>query len=320
MARILNRLIGHSDLMDSLHRASSTGRLASALLFAGPGGVGKKLAAQALAQSLICEKSNGAEACGECASCLRVEKGQSENLLLVEPESAQIKIEQSRDIIRWLSLQKMGRSRIVIIDQAHLLNPQAANSLLKSLEEPPTGTYFILITPLIAAVLPTIRSRSQLVRFGPLSKSEIRKVIGEEADEWVVEASLGSIEAARKMMDDRDSYLEIEGATLNFLNIASERFPGEEIQNLRDLIKDKASQSFMTSLIQSVIRDAYLMRGGQKPRGAAKWNSLSSKISVFSNSALESLSQRALLIEKDLSANVDRGLILENFAIQWRER
>ncbi|MEK7357797.1 MAG: DNA polymerase III subunit, partial [Bdellovibrionota bacterium] len=216
MARLLDRLQGHGSVLKPLIEAAARERLAPTLIFNGPSGVGKRLAALALAQSLVCEKSRDA-ACGECGGCLRIERGQSESLLVIEPDGAQIKIEQARDVLQFISLRALGRARVIVIDQAHLLGPQAANALLKSLEEPPSGTYFILVTPLASAILPTIRSRSQLVRFAPLDVKSLRAVLGANADEWVLRSARGSVETARRMMEDRAEFHEIETATRAYL-------------------------------------------------------------------------------------------------------
>src|SRR5690606_28241588 len=96
-------------------------------------------------------------------------------LLEVEPQGANIKIEQARQIVKFVELAHTG-ARAVILNDAHLLNAHAANSLLKTLEEPPAKTWFFLIAPSAAAVLPTLRSRSQLIRFGALSKEAIQKL------------------------------------------------------------------------------------------------------------------------------------------------
>lgn len=301
MARLTEQLKGHHDTLKPLIDAAANDRLASTLLFAGPSGIGKKLAAMALAQSLVCERSKTG-ACGDCGSCLRIERGQSESLMVVEPAGAQIKIEQARDVLQFITLQKLGRSRIVIIDQAHLMGPQAANALLKSLEEPPSGTYFILVTSMAASVLATIRSRSQLVRFKPLSDVDLRAILGKEADAWVLASAQGSVEIAKRLLEERADYEELETATGAYINAAVQRFPGEEIAALKELMKERSTHGFVASLLQGVVRDALK---GQSP--------------AFQNvppRKLEVLAQRSLEFESDLARNVDRGLVLETFAVE----
>ena len=207
------QLEGHQLTLKPLVEAAAESRLAGTMLFAGPSGVGKRFGALALAQALICETPLSSRAdgsgCGACGPCMRVASRQSESLMMVEPDGAQIKIEQARDVLQFITLQKLGRARIVIIDQAHLLGPQSGNALLKSLEEPPAGTYFILVTHLPNSILATLRSRSQLVRFKPLSTEQLSKIIG-STDEWILSAANGSVEKAKQMVDDRGEYEAIE--------------------------------------------------------------------------------------------------------------
>lgn len=318
MARLLDKLQGHTDTLKPLIEAAARDRLAPTMIFAGPSGIGKKLAALALAQSLVCERSREG-ACGECGGCLRIEKQQSESLLVVEPDGAQIKIEQARDVLQFISLRSLGRARVIIIDQAHQLGPQAANALLKSLEEPPTSTFFILVTSLASALLPTIRSRSQLVRFRPLELKELRAVVGKEADEWVLKSAHGSVEQARRMMEDRAEFQEIEEAARAYLaaSLGGGGLPGTEISNLRELMKDRSTHGFVASLIQGTIRDALRSRAGVEPLEADRVGAeLLEAVTSLAPAHLETLSKKAIVFERDLAGNVDRGLILENFALE----
>jgi DNA polymerase-3 subunit delta' len=317
MARLIDQLIGHRATLDPLLEAARTERLASTLLFAGPSGIGKRLAALVLAQVLVCEKKEP-QACGECGPCLRIERRSSESLLEISPDGAQIKIDQAREALQFLMLRGLGRSRVIIIDQAHLMGPQAANALLKSLEEPPSGTHFILITSMPASLLSTIRSRSQLVRFKPLADSELKKILGKDADDWVIRSARGSVEMAKHLLEERAEFQEIEEATSAYLAASMTSFPAKEISTLRDLLRERASHGFISSLIQGVLRDALRMQGGATPVDS-RWTKLVSAMSAVPNDRLHTLAQKTLEFENDLGRNVDRGLILENLAIGLRQ-
>jgi DNA polymerase-3 subunit delta' len=321
MARILSQLVGHESAVNSIIEAIEQGKLAQTLLFAGASGVGKKMAALAVAQILVCERrgSGRAEACGECGACVRLEKGQSESLLLVEPDGLSIKAEQAHGILQFLTLRKLGRARVVIIDQAHLLNPQAGNALLKSLEEPPEGTYFILITSNPAAVLSTIRSRSQLVRFRPLRDEELRRILGAEIDDWALSAAHGSVEVAKRIAESRAEYKELEGAVENFLRSAATGLALNEVSRLKEMIKDKPSQVFVAGLIQCVVRDALRAQAGLSVTSPQAMAALAAELSRGDSEGVKALADLSLEFEQDFMRNVDRGLVLENFAIRWRD-
>ncbi len=164
MSNILSNVSGHKTTIQRLLSLIDGGRVPHAFLFVGPKGEGKKSVALGFAQTLMCEK-NKANACGVCPPCVGVVKGQSIGVITLDPEKGVIKIEAARALIRQLSLATWGKARVVIIDEAHLMNSQAANALLKSIEEPPAQTYFVLLSPSEESVLKTIRSRTQVLRF-----------------------------------------------------------------------------------------------------------------------------------------------------------
>ncbi|MCB0362405.1 MAG: AAA family ATPase, partial [Bdellovibrionales bacterium] len=135
MARLFDLLIGHHQPKERLLSALTEKRLSPNLLLVGPGGIGKSRFARALAQEIVCPQKTPF-ACGICPACRRIERGESESLLHILPDGLQIKIDQAQKILDFLSLRAWGSSRVVILEEAHRLNIQAANSLLKSLEEP----------------------------------------------------------------------------------------------------------------------------------------------------------------------------------------
>lgn len=125
-------------------------------------------AALELAKALICSASQKNEGCGVCLDCQQVDKGVYADLHVIRPEedSRVIKVEQARELIRQASLRPLkGNVKIFIVDQADCLNETAQNALLKTLEEPEAFTYFILIAYASEALLPTLRSRSQVIHF-----------------------------------------------------------------------------------------------------------------------------------------------------------
>jgi DNA polymerase-3 subunit delta' len=307
------QLEGHQLSLKPLLHAHASNKLAGTLLFAGPSGIGKKFGALTLAQALVCEvalsdRPDGA-GCGVCGPCIRIANRQSESLLIVEPDGAQIKVEQARDVLQFITLQKLGRARIVIIDQAHLLGPQSGNALLKSLEEPPAVTYFILVSHLPNTILATLRSRSQLVRFKPLSEASISKIIGSN-DEWLLKAANGSVEQAKRMNEERGDYETLETATTEFLVQALDHFPGEQISALRELLKDRSTHGFVASIMQRQITEAMKLKSGIKVKPTKLVKELSEK------SSLDRLAKKSLEFEADLARNVDRGLLLEAFAVE----
>jgi DNA polymerase-3 subunit delta' len=192
----LSIVVGHRRLLSLLTRAALGDTLPPALLFAGPDGVGKRPTARVLAALLNCvsprksppEASPLAETapalgsdlpCGECTSCRRIARDVHPDIVIVEPgESGTIKIEQVREVIDRTAYRPFeGRKRVVIVDEAHAMMAPAQNALLKTLEEPPSASVFVLVTSIPDALLETVRSRCVTLRFGALSAAEVATVL-----------------------------------------------------------------------------------------------------------------------------------------------
>ena len=210
MAALIPGLVGHDRVISHWLKAQENQRLAGAYLFVGSSGVGKKTAAWALAQAYLCALSP--KGCGACPSCLKVAKKQSENILFIEPAGQQIKTEQAQQILHFLNLKSWGGKRVVIIDQAQALNPTAANSLLKTLEDPPPETQFFLIAPSASSLLPTLRSRCQVFSFYPVAVEDMKKKV--QAPDWMLRASRGSFEKLALFQEETSAQLRKTAALM----------------------------------------------------------------------------------------------------------
>lgn len=164
----LRDIAGQDQATALLLRAVASGRLAHAILFDGPDGVGKRSAALGMALALCCPEQPNL-GCGACDVCRRVLAGQHPDVHVLAPDTNQIVVEQAKDIVALASsTPHEAPARVLVIDQADCLNPSAANCLLKTLEEPLPGNFIVLVTAAPARLLPTIRSRCQRVRFQAL--------------------------------------------------------------------------------------------------------------------------------------------------------
>lgn len=155
-----------------------------ALLFSGIEGVGKAQAAWLLAMALNCDapasSAAGEPPCGACRACRRLQAGQHPDLLTIAPEGPLIRVAQVRQLCATLAMKPYeARTRVVVITDARAMNPEAANALLKVLEEPPDRTLLILLATQTAELLPTIVSRCQQLRFGPISRRRLQALLTE---------------------------------------------------------------------------------------------------------------------------------------------
>lgn len=187
-------LIGNQRVKEILRRMLAARRVPGALLFAGIEGIGKKLFALELAKALNCRAPKGVEACDACSSCVRIQTSkfpdhdsddankkkiifsEHADVALVRPFNKIIRVDQMRELEREANFRPYeGAARIFIIEDADRLNEQSSNALLKTLEEPPPTTHLLLVTSRPDALLPTIRSRCQTLRFEPLAAPVIEE-------------------------------------------------------------------------------------------------------------------------------------------------
>lgn len=192
-------LLGQQRAKSLLERSLGSGRIAHAYLFRGPGGVGKKLFAAAMAKALNCRTSGPASACDRCVSCKKYLSGNHPDYVVESPEKEAIKIERIRELTKSLSYPPYeSERRVIVLENVHTMRAEAANSLLKTLEEPPAGNVLILTAETSKNVLPTIRSRCQIIPFFPLSVAETSQIlkdvhgIGEEKARLLARLSEGS--------------------------------------------------------------------------------------------------------------------------------
>ncbi len=215
-------IYGHDDVVEQFRRALRRGRLASSFLFAGPAGIGKRTFALTFAKALLCGQRPEAELdpCGVCPACVQVAAGTHPDVEQVAKpdDKAFIPLElligdkehRGREgLCHAISLKPfMGGRKVAVIDDADHLNPEGANSLLKTLEEPPPRSLLILIGTSPAKQLPTIRSRCQLVRFRPLATEVVAELLLSQgtitdADEArrLAEHGQGSLQQALELAD-----------------------------------------------------------------------------------------------------------------------
>lgn len=160
-----------------LQTAIRSGTLSHAYVFEGLRGTGRRKVAHALAQTLHCVE-NGDDACGHCAECRKIENGNHPDVIRIDTEGSTVKIDQVRELQKQFAYKTASaKPRVYTIDHADRLTPQAANALLKFLEEPASATVAILLTENGQALLPTIRSRAQKLTFPPLSPDVMEEAL-----------------------------------------------------------------------------------------------------------------------------------------------
>lgn len=172
---------GHERWIQAFRHIRSGGRLAHAYLFVGPPGIGKRSFALQLAKGLLCEQPlDPITPCDTCSSCHLVTAQTHPDLFLVDKPagSNEMPLEVVRELCTNFGLKSArGGGKIAILDDADDLNEESANCFLKTLEEPPPQSVFILVGNSLERQLPTIRSRCQVIRFAPLPEPVMREVL-----------------------------------------------------------------------------------------------------------------------------------------------
>jgi DNA polymerase-3 subunit delta' len=263
-------IVGHRRLVDLLARSVKSGALPPSLIFAGPSGVGKRLAALSVAQALNCTDpqttGDKSDACGVCAACRRIPRGVHPDVLIVEPgDSGSIKIDQVREIVDRAEYRPFeGKRRAVIIDEADALVPAAQNALLKTLEEPPPSSVFMLVTARADTLLATVRSRCPLLQFRPLTPGDIASVLmklGHSETEARAVAATADGSVGRALEASAGELVEVRDIAQRVLAQAAETTePGRRIETAKELGSQTREQlALQLRAMASLLRDVEVL-------------------------------------------------------------
>jgi DNA polymerase-3 subunit delta' len=314
-----DQIWGQDPAIQTLTRALGTGHAHHAYRFEGPAGVGKMLTAQRFARALVCER--GGLGCEQCSACKRaMTLSEDEPRVPVHPdvvwvarglyrsvtgqaEASGIGVEQVRKVVltRIGFAPHEGRALVFIIDDADELTIQAANSLLKTLEEPPPRTHFVLVTSRPNRLLDTIRSRTLPVRFGPLPESVVARILRErELSPDVAPFAEGSAALALSLAQE-DSLRERQefASQIQAALVARDLAPGVRFAEAQKGDRDtlKSQLAFFAQSLAVSAKEAVTAQPAQAERSARRYAAVLSTIgdierNVQSALALEAMIQR----------------------------
>ena len=176
-----NSIIGHQQITEQLQHAVASDRIAGAYLFVGPTGVGKETVARYFAQLIFCQQDiQPPTVCGTCLACRKVDSGNHPDLQFIQPDGSELKIGQIRELQKQIIYEPLEANwKVYILTDVDRMNDYAENALLKTLEEPPASSVLILLTSNIRALLPTTRSRCQILQFHPMPTQELAEILVE---------------------------------------------------------------------------------------------------------------------------------------------
>ncbi len=274
-----SEILGQQTAKRFLKQVMTSGKIPHAYLFTGIPGIGKTTTAMAFAMALNCREPDNAQGCGQCSSCRQFKGENFPDFLSILPDGQNIRIDQIKELNRKLSFAPVsGGYRVCVIHQAEAMNDEAANSFLKTLEEPPPGNILILKATEPLDLLPTIVSRCQQVPFQPLPAQEIKDLllnkgdIDPEAAALLSRISAGSLGRALKMHDSDflekrmmwiSKIMELPGFSKDeALNMAIECADEDRKKGLDIASSGEAGMQDMLSVWANWFRDLLLLRVG----------------------------------------------------------
>lgn len=267
----LSAVPGNDRIKKILRLALEKGRVPNSLIFSGPEGVGKRRLAVLLAQAINCERGT-VEPCRECPACRKIAEGKFPDVLVIEPDGRSISIDQMQEVRQAAYVRPLqARRRIVIIPDAEKMTPDAANCMLKILEEPPSYSHIILVTSMIHLVLPTIKSRCQVLNFAPIGREEITRALvakglPEERAGVIALFVKGNLEAAMELDWDKVTASRREAWDL-FAALQGRGDASAFLRNYGFARRDEVRDDFegILGILATFCRDASLLRSGGDP-------------------------------------------------------
>ena len=210
-------LVGQEPIIRTLKNALKSGNLTHAYLFAGPRGTGKTSTARLLAKTVNCSNPKDGEPCNECQQCREITAGNSFNVIEIDAASNR-GIDNIRDLREKVMMPpSTGKYKVYVLDEAHMLTPEACNALLKTLEEPPPYAIFVMATTDVHKMLPTVLSRCQRFDFKRISTRQIierllyvseqeQVKLERSAAELIARAAAGGMRDALSLLDQAIAY------------------------------------------------------------------------------------------------------------------
>lgn len=316
----LATILGQERAIGMIRRAVRADRLHHANLFHGPAGVGKHTTARALAAWMNCtgRAGDGDDACGACRSCRLMESGNHPDMVEVKPDGQYIKIDQVRAVQQLTRFRPHeAKRRVILIDQAEALREEAANALLKTLEEPTGETVFFLVTSQPHLLLSTIRSRCQPVQFAALRAADVSKLLvsqGVDAveAERVARLSEGSVSRAMEVLES-PVYASRDELFDHLWRLMSGQID-RAIRWAEELARAKAELPAWLGLLRTIFRDVALHAGGASAQRQLHWDATEGVVRLSQRSGLRHalyVLQRIEESERLLLGNVNPRMVVE---------
>ncbi|SCY17302.1 DNA polymerase III subunit delta' [Thiohalorhabdus denitrificans] len=322
-------LIGQEAPVARLEATLQSGQVPQGLLLAGPRGTGKATAARWMAARLLCRRGPGQPPCGECPPCRHRLAGTAPDLIALPTEGEEeIRVDPLREMVAQVQLTPQeSRLRVVILDPAEAMGAHAANALLKVLEEPPGEVVFLLVSHRSDQLLPTIRSRCQLLRFGAVPAEEVEQWLAEthglSGEDPRLAARMSGGAPGRALEWARRSLVAERDAVLEGLEAARAR-GGESLLEVAERWAKGESAAWLPHL-QAWLRDLtrVTVTAGQAPPehlvNADRRERLAQEARRLGPAAAERLLRAGEGLAEAEAGRASTRLALEEFLFWWRD-
>ena len=321
-------VLGHSRAITLLRRAITNEKVVNSYLFLGSEGIGKKYVALQFAKALNClGEGEGGDACDHCISCKKIDHGLHPDVLVIEREGQNIKVDQVRQLQKELAYRPYeGKRRVCILTAADRMAPHIPNTLLKTLEEPPLHTVIILLANNSRFILPTILSRCQPVRFNPLAIPLVSKWLMEGKGFDQAEAHLLatlSEGSPGKALEIQEEIRQIprEALLKDWAGMKSLSF--ERIGNwVESLPSQRDNLVLILEVTKTLLRDLVMVKTLKKGANLIHSDLLQVMESMAMTWSLPSLLKRMETLHQTtlaIKANANTGLALEAMMLSWAE-
>jgi DNA polymerase III subunit delta' len=318
-------IYGHEKQIKILKQALSQNRLGHSYLFSGIDATGKKTLALALAKAVNCEKMDKLnDSCGECPSCLKINHKNHPDIFIIEAEGQFIRINAIREIQEQMTFKPMeGRKRVFVIDNADKMNEQAANALLKTLEEPSAANILILVTAKPYTLPSTIISRCRHMRFNPLSYDTVahfliaRMNMEKQSASLLAGLSGGSIGQAIEL--NKEDVIAYRTETLNLLANTKKSDPLSLFTFASFFGQDKREIKQGFNILKTCFRDALVYKETKSGQMLINQDIFSYIASLSERLTGSQILQNIALLERageTIEQNVNKSLTLETMAFK----
>jgi DNA polymerase-3 subunit delta' len=318
-------IYGHEKQILILKQALAQNRVGHSYLFSGIDAAGKKTLALEFAKVVNCEKADEInDSCGKCPACLKISRNNHPDIFFIEAEGQFIRISAIREIQEQMTFKPMeGRRRVFVIDNADKMNDQAANALLKTLEEPSPANILILVTAKPYTLPSTIISRCRHMRFNPLSIDTVAKFLIEriniEKQKALLLAGLSGGSIGQALELNKDDVIAYRTEILNLLANTKKSEPLSLLAFASFFGQDKREIKQGFHILKTCFRDALVYKETNNEQMLINQDNSSLIASLASRLSGEQILRNITLVEKaaeTMEQNVNKSLTLETMAFK----